>query len=761
MRKSEKFHPLKIAFRVILLLGTIFVCDVYAVDIPTAAISPVGAVRNAENRSIHQDRPDISTEIVVTKAITASYLPPAATETFFVLRELVVDGSSILNRDDIAQLTNSSLNKRFSLASFLAIGAKFKKAYDDAGYLVPEILVPVQNIKNGVARLQIQETNITQIKFFLDGAPTAPPPELKEITDLVIHTHPLTRQVYGKAIDEIFRERATLYVIDAQTFPSENGDKSAKIDFTRNPKKRPPIGSLVIQPRLDNTAPPPDAGRLRFHLKDILITGVTAYDPAATKSLFNHIIGQEIALADIFVITAALQEKYDADDYTKVQVIVPPQIVNDGIVKVTVNEYTVDKVVVTFNGNTANESNMLQRIANQATHARPLRNSDISRYTKLMSDVPGVKVSGFTEPEGADGPVHISAERRKAYKGFVSFDNRGTGSIGPYQNEIGLSFFSPFGFDDKMTIGTTFTTETQEMLVFRIKEELPLTPEGLTAFFSASHTQIQPGAKISDYFMETLGDKFGIRLRYPLIRSSKFSWYGYGHFAYSDEMSTMLKGIYDMSNDQLRTARIGNTFEFTDKYQGSNRINIEFSAGLNMLDAEVTPDTMPNGYRPGLQPNYRKLSLDISRDQPLTEKLSLSLGIAAQYGLTVIPGTELSAFGGSDYGRGYLSSIIYGDSGIMGKAELVYTHEMGNDVLNALQPYAYYDTGRTWLKDLPQNSGMESIMNASSFGFGARFNLLNHVTADLSFNQALSEYLANSGRRSKDPLYLFNVRVDF
>ena len=63
-----------------------------------------------------------------------------------------------------------------------------------------------------------------------------------------------------------------------------------------------------------------------------------------------------------------------------------------------------------------------------------------------------------------------------------------------------------------------------------------------------------------------------------------------------------------------------------------------------------------------------------------------------------------------------LVSIIYGDSGIMGKAELTYTHEIGNDVFNALQPYVYYDIGRTWLKDLPQNSGMKSIMNASSLG---------------------------------------------
>ena len=453
---------------------------------------------------------------------------------------------------------------------------------------------------------------------------------------------------------KFFAKRTTLYVIDAQTSSSENGDKIAKVDFTRSATKRPPVGSLVVQPRLDITAPPPDAERLRFHLKDVSIIGITAYDPTLIKSLFKNLIGREISLANIFKITSDLQKKYDADDYTKVQVIVPPQIITDGVINIKVEEYTVDKIIVNFNGSAAEKNNILQRIANQATLARPLRNSDISRYMKLMSDVPGVKVSGFTEPEGVDGPIHVSAERASMYKGFVSVDNRGTGSIGPYQNEIGLSLFSPFGLNDKMTVGTTFTAETQEMLVFRIKEELPLTPEGLTAFFSASHTQTQPGAKLSDYFMETLGDKFGIRLRYPFIRSSKFSWYGYGHFAYSDEMATVLKGIYDLSNDQLRSVRVGNTLEFTDKYQGSTRINVEFSAGLKMLDGKVSPETMPDTYRPGLKPNYRKLSLDMLRDQPLTEKLSLSLGVAAQYGLTVVPGSELSAFGGSDYGRGYL-----------------------------------------------------------------------------------------------------------
>ena len=179
----------------------------YAIDIPSTAVSPVGAVRNAENRSVQQDRPEISADIVtITRAITASYLPPSASETFFVLHNLVIEGSSVLKQEDIAKLTSTIIGKRFSLASFLAVGAQFKKAYDEAGYIVPEIIVPVQQIKGGVAKLQIQEFNINQVNFFLDGKSSAPPSELKEIAGLVVRTRPLTRQAYSKAIDEIFRE---------------------------------------------------------------------------------------------------------------------------------------------------------------------------------------------------------------------------------------------------------------------------------------------------------------------------------------------------------------------------------------------------------------------------------------------------------------------------------------------------------------------------------------------------------------------------
>jgi hemolysin activation/secretion protein len=163
------------------------------------------------------------------------------------------------------------------------------------------------------------------------------------------------------------------------------------------------------------------------------------------------------------------------------------------------------------------------------------------------------------------------------------------------------------------------------------------------------------------------------------------------------------------------------------------------------------------GYRPGLDSDYTKLSVDLTRDQPLTDELLLSIGVSGQYGLTKIPGAEMSAFGGADYGRGYLGSVIYGDSGLMARAELSYSFDVPNTYLNAIQPFGYFDIGRTWLHDFPNGT-----MDAASTGFGARFTVFERVSTEFSFNKALTAaYTTNAGRRSKDPLYLFNVKASF
>jgi hemolysin activation/secretion protein len=734
-----------------------------ALAAPTPRIlSPVGVITQVESRQSESERLDTtSAEYVIVKKITSRTLPPDAAGVFFVLREIKVEGSSVLSHQEISKLIAPSLGKRMSLADFLAIGEKIKQAYYDAGYKIPEVIAPPQRIAGGIAGLEIKEYFFDRVVFFIDGRQETPPADLLALADLITKTRPLTREVYARAIDELFKERSDFYVIDAREITDENEHEVVEIELTRDFSKRPPPGSLVIPPRLDLSAPPPNAERFRINLKDVVVKGVTVYDQDYIRSLFAPMLGRETTLVEFFKAIDTLKKRYNDDDYAGVRISVPGQISTNGVVEVFVKEYSINEMTVTLNGDILGPESMVQRVADRARLSRPLRNADVERYMSLMRDIPGTRVSGYTQPEGPDGPLYIAAERSRTFSGSFSVDNRGTQPVGPYQGNLDLSFYSPFGFDDKLTLGANFSAQTQEMLSFSLKDEVMLHPEGLMAYLIASHTEIEQGAKLAPLYVQTYGDKLGLRLRYPFIRSQGFSWYGFGQILFSNEHTTGLKGAVTVTDDRLRTIRLGTTLDFKDPLLSRNRIDFELNFGIDGLGAQVSGESTQS-YRPGLEPDYSKLVLNLSREQPLSEALALNLDLSAQYGFTRIPSAQLAAYGGTKYGRGYLGAIIYGDSSVMASTELLYTKEIDNPILNGIQPYAYYDFGRTWIRD-PQGVGLENgNMYAASFGLGIRANLLQYVTADLSFNQALvTDYVDSGGRMTRDPLYLFSVEVNF
>ena len=94
----------------------------------------------------------------------------ADTRPMFVLRRVSVSGATAIPPDRLVTAYQPHLGKRVSQADLIAIAAAVSDIYRAAGFHLSRAIVPVQDVKDGLLRLQVIEGSIIEVMLKGDGA---------------------------------------------------------------------------------------------------------------------------------------------------------------------------------------------------------------------------------------------------------------------------------------------------------------------------------------------------------------------------------------------------------------------------------------------------------------------------------------------------------------------------------------------------------------------------------------------------------------
>jgi len=128
----------------------------------------------------------------------------------------------------------------------------------------------------------------------------------------------------------------------------------------------------VIPPQLDQSQPPPNAGKLRFKFSKAEISGSTVFKSDELSALFAPLVGKTPALAEIYRAAAEIGEKYVAAGYYQPHVILPPQKINNGAVRIEIREFAIDTLVFSVDGKRTSDNQTLNSLAREIVASRPL-----------------------------------------------------------------------------------------------------------------------------------------------------------------------------------------------------------------------------------------------------------------------------------------------------------------------------------------------------------------------------------------------------
>lgn len=522
--------------------------------------------------------------------------------------------------------------------------------------------------------------------------------------------------------------------------------RSAPIDVKGNAPFEAPAGSQKIT----------------FILKDVVLEDASVYPTSEIKYLYDKKIGTKISLADVYSIAANLTAKYRADGYILTQVVVPPQTIGDGTVRLRVVEGRLNDIRVDGTGALGSNADIINQYVAQLKSKGVLKNANLEKTLLLINDLPGVTARSVLSPSksvvGASD-LTILVERKKI-DGSVQVDNFGSRYLGMWEILGGFNLNSIFGQNERITAQMAYAPSNQgvepELLYGSLSAALPVGAYGTTLEANIGKSYTNPGAGLEDF--DVLGKSYsnGIKVNQPFIRTRELNL---SSSLGLDRRSTETKSNVDtFKNDDITSLRLGGHVDYVDTLFSAaiTNANIELSRGLSILGASKKGDSDLS--RAAGNPEYTKITADISRLERLTNDFSLMVATKGQLSSSALLSAEEFGIGGANgIGRGYDPSELVGEDGVAGSVELRWASPYKVSWLDNYSVYGFYDIGKVWNDDATTSSQKEQSL--ASTGLGMRANINSATRAGFMVALPLTRDVAAEG--DDDPRFYFNLSRDF
>jgi hemolysin activation/secretion protein len=307
----------------------------------------------------------------------------------------------------------------------------------------------------------------------------------------------------------------------------------------------------------------------------------------------------------------------------------------------------------------------------------------------------------------------------------------------------------------------TYLTAThgKQLHYFDASYQTPIGSNGLVFILDGNQSLTAPGLTLKLLDTQGKANTYSGSLQYPLIRSRSQDLTLDGGFVYLDSQTTLLNNNELLYLDHIRPVHLGATYNFADRFSGTNSFAFHVEQGLNILRASNDPASLTVS-RFGADAIFTKLNTQFAHLQPISSRFSLFALAQGQHSFSPLLSSEQFGFGGSQVGRGYDPAEILGDRGVAGSLELRADTYPEWLLIKTAEFYLYYDIGKIW--NIQTLANTKKNQSAASTGVGIRFALNKYLSGNLMYTQTLTKNIASEtiiGRAHNPKTYFSLVAV--
>ena len=479
--------------------------------------------------------------------------------------------------------------------------------------------------------------------------------------------------------------------------------------------------------------------------------GIALLDRPDFTAQLAPFLGRPLTFDQLGRITGLVVGFFRAQNHPLVNVVVPEQDVQGGVIQIVVTEYRVGAVRVRGN-----------RWFSSAQVAAPFRRmpGDTVDGHRLLAALDAANANPFRhvdlvyQPGGGPGRTDLVLQTQERFplRVYGGYDNDGQPVVGRDRWNVGVNWGRAFGFDQVLSYQLTTSDD-----FWRGRSAAPGEPGGATfAAHSLSWSIPLPtGDRISvfgDYerSVPNLGAAFGLTgisrqasVRYTRVlpRTAAFTQAVEAGFDFKSTNNNLDFGGTTISHNAVDVDQfpVGYAANLVDAAGSTG-----FNATLYLSPGGLSAHNHDSAYAPGPEQagrtgataNYVYFRVQLDRLTRLPGGAAWAVRAIGQVANRNLLDTEQVSVGGADLLRGYNPSEVSGDEGIVVSNELrappFHVAAGGGD---AAQIYGFWDYAS--LRAHESVAGAVNGMHGSSVGLGLTYDLAPWLRAKASYGWQL------------------------
>lgn len=478
-----------------------------------------------------------------------------------------------------------------------------------------------------------------------------------------------------------------------------------------------------------------------YMINSIIISGNKALPDTEFVDLIEEYSSRPLSQQDLSTLATRIAVRAQFQGYIFATATVPSQDLDLGVLRVNLNEGTIDEIRLEG----AQDAAIARQLA-PLQSGTPVTREQLERRLLLADDISGVRVIDTEFKQEGERGVLIVKTRRTKTSAYVEARNNGSRQVGPIRARIDLDFNGLLNSADEVDVsfGTT-PLQPSELQFARGSYKIVVDASGLELGAHLSYSSTEPGDFLAQREIEGRFLRAGVSAQYPLKRSRDLSVWVVGEFEVTDLRQNREGQL--ARRDRVPTVSAG---LYSRGKLAGGRFNGRLMAtrGLDVLSATAPGD--PRATRLDASARFTSLNGFFSWSRSLAGSFSVALGARGQLAADPVLATEDIGIGGTSFLRGYDFNERSGDSGIMGFSELRYNWRGKGFWLPRGQAYVFADGGV--VSNLENGFGSGSLASA---GGGLRLD----VTRDLDLGVEVAVPLTGERRDSDSAGPLFNLRI--
>ena len=530
---------------------------------------------------------------------------------------------------------------------------------------------------------------------------------------------------------------------------------------TPEPEPLPPPEQLLQPP--SSTAPTPALPGIpeKIRVERFEVVGNTVLSQKELDKVLAPFTGRSLSFTELFQARSAVTQLYIDKGYITSGALIPPQPIQNGVVKIQVVEGTLEAINVTGTRR-LNPNYIRDRLPN----SKPLNQKRLLEALQLLQLNPLIQSIRAELSAGArlgTNVLDINVNEAKTFSTQIGADNGRSPSVGTFRRRAQINEANLLGLGDGLSLAYSNTDGSNGI---DASYTLPINSRNGTFGISYGFNDSDVIEEPFDFF-RIKGDSqyYELTLRQPVVQTpnQEFTLGLTAARLESNISSSVLEAenfpISELSpgaDDEGRT-RIS-AIEFFQEWTKRNTREViaarsQFNLGIGAFDATIN-NNAPDSRFLSWQGQAQWVRL-LAPDTLLLIRTNVQLADDA-----LVP-LEQFGLGGIESVRGYRQDALLADSGVFASAELRLPIYRRQEQQLTLQLTPFVDFGTVWddsVRSVEKLNPPDSDTLAS-IGLGLRFQLGDRLTARLDWGIPLIDIDSRERTLQEKGLY-FSIQYN-